>query len=97
MPIEFIVNQFPKLSETFILNQATGLIDRGHDVDIFALSRPTKAKAHESVARYGLLERTYYFSNPDTVHGGLPGRCCWRCSVGSRSFRKAPNTCSPFP
>ncbi len=36
MKIAFIVELFPILSETFILNQITGLIDRGHKVDIFA-------------------------------------------------------------
>ncbi|BAZ46575.1 glycosyl transferase, group 1 family protein [Chondrocystis sp. NIES-4102] len=35
MRIAFIVDQFPTLSETFILNQITGLIDRGHEVDIY--------------------------------------------------------------
>ena len=36
MKIAFIVPQFPLLSETFILNQITGLIDRGCKVDIYA-------------------------------------------------------------
>ncbi len=36
MKIAFIVGGFPSISETFILNQITGLIDRGHDVEIFA-------------------------------------------------------------
>jgi hypothetical protein len=34
MKIAFIVGTFPSLSETFILNQITGLIDRGHEVHI---------------------------------------------------------------
>ncbi len=36
MKIAFFVDQFPSVSETFILNQITGLIDRGHEVDIYA-------------------------------------------------------------
>ena len=36
MKIAFIVGEFPILSETFILNQITGLIARGHEVDIYA-------------------------------------------------------------
>ncbi len=90
MRIAFIVNQFPKLSETFILNQATGLIDRGHDVDIFALSRPSEAKAHQSVAKYGLLERTYYFNNPDTVHGGLAGGSIGGAALAAAAFARHP-------
>ena len=36
MKIAFIVNQFPSMSETFILRHITGLRERGHEVDIFA-------------------------------------------------------------
>ena len=39
MRIAFIVEVFPKLSETFILNQITGLIDEGHEVEIFPSRR----------------------------------------------------------
>ena len=39
MKIAFLVDSFPSISETFILNQITGLIDRGHEVDIYA-TRP---------------------------------------------------------
>jgi colanic acid/amylovoran biosynthesis glycosyltransferase len=62
MKIAFIVLQFPVLSETFVLNQATGLIDRGHEVDIYACS-PTPAdtsKVHPDVEKYRLLARTYH-------------------------------------
>jgi colanic acid/amylovoran biosynthesis glycosyltransferase len=59
--IAFVLDQFPVLSQTFVLNQITGLIDRGHDVDIFAgLPRDT-AKTHPDVARYELLERTTHW------------------------------------
>lgn len=62
LKIAFIVGQFPTLSETFILNQITGLIDLGHDVDIYA-AQPSEAgtsKVHSDVLAYHLLERTYY-------------------------------------
>ena len=36
MKIAFIVDNFPCLSQTFVLNQITGLIERGHEVDIYA-------------------------------------------------------------
>lgn len=60
MKIAFILGAFPTLSETFILNQITGLIDRGHEVDIFARSRGRDSKVHEDVLKYGLLQRTFY-------------------------------------
>lgn len=36
MHIAFIVNHFPSISQTFVLNQITGLLDNGHEVDIYA-------------------------------------------------------------
>jgi len=62
MRIAFIVGKFPVLSETFILNQITGLIERGHQVDIYSLLGPaSEAIMHLSVQKYCLLNRTYYF------------------------------------
>jgi len=58
--IAFIVTAFPALSETFILNQITGLIDRGHEVDIYADYPRNEPKLHPDVEKYGLLNRTYY-------------------------------------
>jgi colanic acid/amylovoran biosynthesis glycosyltransferase len=60
MNIAFIINEFPTLSETFILNQITGLIDRGHKVDIYAQCPGNTSKIHPEVLKYRLLERTYY-------------------------------------
>jgi colanic acid/amylovoran biosynthesis glycosyltransferase len=61
MSIAFIVWGFPILSETFILNQITGLIDRGHNVDIYALDgRSASTKVHPDVHKYNLLQRTTY-------------------------------------
>ncbi len=36
MKIAFIVESFPETSETFILRRAADLIERGHDLDVFA-------------------------------------------------------------
>jgi len=73
MKIAFFVRFFPVLSETFILNQITGLIDRGHDVDIYALRpRPVDFQVvHADVERYHLMERTRYF-------GDMPRNYCLR-------------------
>lgn len=60
MKIAFIVSQFPALSETFILNQITGLLDRGKTVDIFATNQRNETKIHLDVEKYNLLSRTYY-------------------------------------
>ncbi len=65
MKIAFIVNQFPTLSETFILNQITGLIDRGHEVEIYADQPGNTQKYHPDVDKYKLRERTYYIGRPN--------------------------------
>ncbi len=66
MKIAFLCNQFPKLSETFILNQITGLIDRGHEVDVFAAGTENEPELHDDIAKYDLLNRTFYYEHiPD--------------------------------
>lgn len=59
MKILFIVGQFPLLSETFILNQITGLIDRGHEVQIYATQR-AEGEWHDDVDKYDLSKRTFF-------------------------------------
>jgi len=52
MKIAFIVTTFPTLSETFILDQITGLLDMGHDVEIFAQTNPKDKKVHSDIEKY---------------------------------------------
>lgn len=63
MRIAFIVGRFPALSQTFILRQVTGLLDRGHDVEIFAQSSGLEPVTHEDIDKYSLLERTFYLDS----------------------------------
>ncbi|RDV39091.1 colanic acid biosynthesis glycosyltransferase WcaL [Bradymonadaceae bacterium TMQ3] len=65
MRVAIVTGQFPALSQTFVLNQITGLIDRGCDVTILADPPARAEKVHPDVARYGLMERTVYW----TRHG----------------------------
>jgi colanic acid/amylovoran biosynthesis glycosyltransferase len=64
MRIAFIVECFPVVSETFILNQIVGLREYGHEVDIYPLNvmNPSgnPAQMHPAVEKYHLLDRTYY-------------------------------------
>jgi colanic acid/amylovoran/stewartan biosynthesis glycosyltransferase WcaL/AmsK/CpsK len=61
MKIGFFVFQFPLISETFILNQIVGLLQRGYNVEIdadaFRSDQPTQ---HADVKRLHLIERTRY-------------------------------------
>lgn len=67
MKIAFIVGRFPKLSETFILNQITGLLDLGNDVEIFASSNPDEEEVHSDILEYKLMEKVHYFEMPNNM------------------------------
>jgi colanic acid/amylovoran biosynthesis glycosyltransferase len=64
MKITFLLQSFPCLSETFILNQITGLIDLGCEVRIIAFGKSGDPKQHPDVARYRLLDKTTYIQPP---------------------------------
>ncbi len=64
MKIAFLVNSFPKLSETFILNQITGLMDLGHDVEIFALAKPKENIKNRDIKKYNLVRLVNYINIP---------------------------------
>ena len=64
LKLAFYVSEFPVLSETFVLGQITGMIDRGHEVTIFAKRPEPGGKIHPDVARYDLLKRTRYWPEP---------------------------------
>ncbi|MHA2215337.1 MAG: glycosyltransferase [Candidatus Hodarchaeales archaeon] len=87
MKIAFIVWNFPALSETFILNQITGLVDRGNEVDIFAGQRSNESKIHSDVIKYNLLSRTFYYRL-------IPENIMWRFVKGgwlfATNFHKNP-------
>ena len=88
MRIAFFVDQFPSLSETFILNQITGLIDRGHEVDIYCDRLGNTTQMHPEVTQYDLLARTHRIA--------IPGKIIWRCLKAlwllATNFSKAPRT-----
>ncbi|MFB2935698.1 glycosyltransferase [Aerosakkonemataceae cyanobacterium BLCC-F154] len=91
MKIAFIVGRFPVLSEAFILNQITGLIDRGHQVDIYALEGyELEEKVHPDVEKYHLLEHTYYAPK-------IPENYVWRTLKAlwllTTNFWKNPLAC----
>lgn len=63
MKVAFFVHRFPVISEAFIANAAAGLIDQGHNVDIYALDgcADPAAERHALVQRYRLEDRTRAF------------------------------------
>ena len=69
MKIAFVVGRFPNLSETFILSQITGLIDRGHDVHIYGREPTEVPKQHDEISHYGLLDRVEYIPSLPSSKG----------------------------
>lgn len=67
-----VTDQFPVLSQTFILDQMTGLIDRGLAVEHWSMQRMDEPVVHENVRRYGLIEKTRYISLPPESLRGSP-------------------------
>ena len=64
MEIAFIVDEFPSVSQTFVLNQIVGLIERGHHVDIFTRTSQHGSVEHPDVERYRLRERVQRLACP---------------------------------
>jgi len=58
--IAVIVESFPKLSETFVINHIKGLLDANLEVNIFAFNYLTETKVHEAVLEYQLEKITRY-------------------------------------
>ncbi|MEM6751037.1 MAG: colanic acid biosynthesis glycosyltransferase WcaL, partial [Planctomycetota bacterium] len=92
MRVLFFLRGFPRASETFVLDQITGLIDRGVDVGVVSL-RPgeTEGVTHGEVEAYGLIERTLYLGSGEGRLGGRsigwsPGNVAWGLWAG-RAWR----------
>ncbi|BAY97626.1 putative glycosyltransferase [Tolypothrix tenuis PCC 7101] len=87
MKIAFVVGYFPVLSETFIVNQIIGLIDRGHDVDIYAYQPGNTSQLHPDIIKYQLLGRTKF-------QPSIPQNFFWRLLKAVKliiaNFHKSP-------
>ena len=75
MKIAYVVESFPVLSQTFVVNQIIGAIERGHEVHIHPVGifhrEDDWSQVHPIVNQYRLLERTHYSPS-------LPANYIWR-------------------
>jgi colanic acid/amylovoran biosynthesis glycosyltransferase len=55
-----MTGEFPALSETFILDQIKGLLDRGFDTWVVASRKRNEPNVHKDVELFGLLDRVFY-------------------------------------
>lgn len=60
MRIAMLVSSFPIWTETFILNQIAGLIDRGNEVHIYARARNNFNTNHEIINKYKMMEHVFF-------------------------------------
>lgn len=97
MKIAYIVESFPVLSQTFIINQIIGTLKRGHEVHIHPIGilhrEDNLNKIHPIVEEYRLLERTHYSPS-------LPKNYFWRVlkAIGLwlTYLRRGSLTCLPL-
>ncbi len=64
MKVAFIVGVFPTTTETFILNQVTGLLDKGIDLRIISLHKPVNQQIPKEIKKYNLEKITDYVNTP---------------------------------
>ena len=59
-----VVTVFPSITETFILNQITDLIDKGFDITIFTYNKSKDTIIHQLFLDYNLEKKTItHFKN----------------------------------
>ncbi len=65
----YVVNKFPKLSESFVLNEIHELDNRGHDISVFSLNQPDERITHDEIREMDLTvhyaEQPSFRSLPD--------------------------------
>lgn len=92
--VAILVESFPAISETFVLGQVTGLLDRGHDVRIYARRRRKGKHKHPDFRTYELRKRTRYVDlRPPLAEGERPWRealARWRALSVRRQILTAP-------
>ncbi|MDF1522171.1 MAG: glycosyltransferase [Trueperaceae bacterium] len=62
--LAYLLPTFPELSNTFILEQITGMLDLGHEVDLFTDTLKRFDTAPPEVVRYGLARRLRHLPVP---------------------------------
>ena len=62
MNIAIVVGTFPTITETFIVNQIIGLLDKGYKVDILAYRKGATQIVNKNILDYDLLNKVSYFN-----------------------------------
>jgi colanic acid/amylovoran biosynthesis glycosyltransferase len=62
--VAFVVDVFPVVSETFIIDQVAQLLDRGVEVEIFSFNRGDEANVSHQFFDYDMAHRVRYLEYP---------------------------------
>jgi colanic acid/amylovoran biosynthesis glycosyltransferase len=87
MKVAMIVNGFPEISEKFLVNQVTGLLEAGAELDVYSALSPPPASAHELARRFRLIERTVYARTPRSTRARLLAAPALFVSCAARDLR----------
>jgi colanic acid/amylovoran biosynthesis glycosyltransferase len=69
MYVAHIVGKFPSISQTFILNQISGIIQGGKDIHVFAREKPDRIPEHRIINEYNLTENVTYVKVENYTEG----------------------------
>lgn len=75
MKVAFIHHAFPRLHNTFTVNEIVELLRRGVDVSVFSLSKSPDALRNENIIQYGIPSRTFYFGDFPAHDLSVPAAC----------------------
>src|SRR5262245_13851834 len=87
--IAYVVNVFPKLSETFIIGELVELRRRGFEIRILSNRTPSESLRHRIVDEAGLIERVVYV--PDEFTNALRA---FRPHIIHAHFATEPAACA---
>lgn len=66
--ILYVITRFPSISETFIVNQIVDMINRGHEIVIYAFKQENADILHDKISKYDLLNKTIFAPKlPDSL------------------------------
>lgn len=65
MRVHAFARRFPSLSQTFVLNQCTGLLDLGAELTVFADGADGSGVSHPDVVASGITRRVRYYAIPE--------------------------------
>lgn len=67
LKILYLIDSYPKITETFIFESIAGMIERGHQVFIYALRHTKEKIKHPSISKHNLDSRVYIKEIPEDL------------------------------